>query len=123
MSTPTLNFPCTGCGMCCMQVAEAIKNAKALVKQGAAPEFIKEIADFPYNTKPDGSCENLLPDHKCAVYLSRPDCCDVEKTWQKHHLKTITKKKYFVETAELCNSFITEAKLDDKFLINPKLIM
>lgn len=92
-----------------------------MVKDGSDLGYIKEIADFPFSTKEDGSCEHLLEDHLCAVYNSRPDICDVEKTWKKHHNK-ISKQEYFISTAEICNSFIIESKLDDKFLIDTKII-
>jgi len=98
-------FDCTGCGSCCRRVGKFIGKLKEL--------------GFPYEVKEDGSCEMLGADNKCKVYDSRPDVCSVEKMYETVHSKTgATKKEIFKKEAEICNSFIKEEKLDDKFLID-----
>lgn len=61
----------------------------------------------------------LGEDNKCKVYDNRPDVCSVEKMFDKFHSHTgATRKEIFKKEAQVCNSFIKEDKLDDKFLID-----
>lgn len=118
-------FPCSGCGMCCTKVGLAVTNARLMIGNGDAENlgYVKEVAEFPYNTTPDGACENLMADHSCKVYETRPDICHVDKTWAKHHAESITLVQYQFETAQLCNSLIISADMEDKYLIDLKNII
>lgn len=114
-----MKFPCTGCGICCTKVGIAVKNAMLiLAEQEVQDSYVKEISEFPHQTKPDGSCEHLQPDHSCGIYLTRPDICDVAKTWEKHHSKAISKSDFFLSTAMLCNQLITEEVAGNNFFID-----
>lgn len=122
-SLKTNKYPCTGCGACCFHVKTNVENAIALLANGdSRTEFLKEVISFPYRYDETGRCENMGDDMKCKVYNNRPDICDVVKTWEKHFSDKVTLPEYFIATAHLCNSMITEAKLDDSYLINPDLI-
>jgi len=111
-------FPCTGCGLCCTKVKIAVENARKMIKDGHTDSYVKEVADFPYRTIDNGSCEHLLADHSCAVYESRPDICSVAKTFEKHHAATIPRNAYYASTAELCNEMMSENNTADNFFIN-----
>lgn len=111
-----VKFGCTGCGLCCRQVARALANPQAM------PEPYKSaLKQFPYKAKEDGSCENLLPDNKCAVYEDRPLLCNVDKMFDQHKGKgTIgaSKKNYLLLQAKSCNSMINNAGIDKKFIVD-----
>ncbi len=102
----SLKFDCTGCGSCCRRVGD---NLAAHQKAG-----------FPYGVKEDGrTCEKLEEDNKCTVYENRPEMCSVEAMYYKVHSKSgKTKKSVFLMEATICNSFIKEDGLDEKFLID-----
>ena len=71
------NYPCIGCGLCCTKIRE-IKETK-----DENYDFIrKAVEEFPYGHKEDGSCENLMEDGLCAVYLDRPLLCNIEKIYE-----------------------------------------
>ena len=100
-------FDCTGCGACCRRVGDAL-------------EQLNEY-DFPYKTKEDGSCEMLDENNKCKVYNNRPEVCSVEAMFKKLHSDTLkTRKEIFLQEAEICNSFIEEDGLDEKYYIDLK---
>lgn len=111
-------FPCTTCGMCCKAVGLAVSNAKHMIANGENDAYVREIAEFPYDTDDKGTCVNLGPDNKCMIYETRPDICDVEKTWEKHHKAGISKENYFISTAMVCNSLIEVGSAGDNFFIN-----
>lgn len=58
---------CTACGACCTMVGK-------LPESSFPKEFVKE----------DGSCINLQPDMKCAIYAKRPLICDVDRMYYVH---------------------------------------
>ncbi len=101
-----MNFQCTQCSSCCRRVGD---NLLSHQKNG-----------FPYGVKEDGrTCEKLTDDGKCSVYENRPEMCSVEKMYEKVHSKSgKTKKEVFLMEATICNSFIKEDGLDEKFLID-----
>jgi len=73
---------------------------------------------FPYDVKENGECE-MLKDGKCKVYNNRPEVCNVEKMYEKNwrHLG-IEKKVIYLRESEICNAWIKEDKMDEKYLIN-----
>jgi Fe-S-cluster containining protein len=80
-----MSFKCSGCGICCTKVGEALKNKD---KQDKPSQI--ELDNFPYSVKEDGSCE-MLVEGKCKVYETRPTICNVEKMYDKHYSKEMTK--------------------------------
>jgi Fe-S-cluster containining protein len=92
------NFPCTKCGACCQRAGAA----------GLMP------------SKADGSCLYLNTDNTCSVYDKRPDFCSIDKMYKKRQL-IMSKKDYYKLTAKICNKFIEEDGLDDKFKIDLKI--
>ena len=119
-----MDFPCTGCGLCCKRVGPAVIGARKLVATGNENVYVKDVAAFPYSFDATGKCENLLPDNKCAVYENRPLVCDIGRVWEKHHQPggIITKESYFLSAAELCNSMMVEANTNENFFIDTNQI-
>jgi Fe-S-cluster containining protein len=116
-------FPCSGCGVCCLHIKDNIENAIALLLTGdPRKELLEEMAAFPYKYDEAGRCEMLGDDHRCKVYENRPDVCQVSKVWERFYSESLSRPEYYRFTAALCNSLITEAKADDKFLIDPSII-
>lgn len=73
--------------------------------------YQEEIDVFPYKALDDGSCEKLK-DGLCSVYDNRPSLCNVDYMEKKYKEKDFIKK-----TIAVCNSLITHAGLDKKYLI------
>jgi Fe-S-cluster containining protein len=115
-------FPCTGCGLCCTKVGLAVSNARQMVADGETDGYIKEVAEFPHKTTDNGNCEHLQDDHTCAIYDTRPDICNIEKVWEKHHKDNISIQDYFISSAMLCNSLILADNADESFFINMEKI-
>ena len=91
-------FPCTQCGACC-------KRAGAT---GLMP------------SKEDGSCIYLNKDNTCSIYHQRPDVCNIDKMRRKQ--TKLSKKEYYRLSAKICNHFIKEDNLDDKYKIDVESI-
>lgn len=100
-----MKFNCSGCQECCKRIGYNLPKLR---------EF-----GFPYSVNEKGWCEKLTYDGKCSVYSKRPDICNVDKTFYLIHSKSgKTKKEVFLNEAKICNSFIREAGLDEKYLID-----
>jgi len=95
-----MEFPCTGCGICCTRVW--------MVKGNLTKE------EFPYELKDDGSCEKLGPDNKCEVYEDRPDICSIDRTFENKHSETMTRKEAYKMNAKLCNQWMKEKGIEDR---------
>lgn len=100
-----LKFPCSGCGLCCR-------------KLGLVIDEYRRRYDFPYNTRPDGSCEMLLQDGRCAVYENRPDCCSVKKVYESDYKSLMTRKEFYRQNSMTCNKWMDEAGADKELRID-----
>jgi len=109
------SFACTGCGLCCKNVGEALENVKNM---DSSIPFVKAFQDFPFKADEDGACEKLDEDGNCTVYEDRPLVCNVEKMFEKFHKHKTTKKKHYFEQAVICNSLIKKNDYPDEFLVN-----
>lgn len=102
-------FPCTQCGLCCRLIGAILKSQDAL-----ANDTVRAVIDeFPYNIDKNGVCEKLV-DNKCTVYNTRPLLCDVTRMAQTLGLPL---EDWYRSNAEVCNTLIKEAGLDDSYLI------
>lgn len=103
-----MNFNCSGCGACCKRI-------------GPLKDKFKEL-NFPYKVNEKGWCEMLDENNKCKVYDNRPDICSVEKTFYSIFQKEgMTKKETYLQNTKLCNQYIREDKLDEKYLLDEKI--
>jgi Fe-S-cluster containining protein len=109
-------FPCSGCGLCCKSAGRMVVIAKKLIQEGNQDKYVQEVADFPYSFDTGGACEKLV-NGQCSVYENRPDICNVEVTWQKHHSHGISKQNYFLSAAMVCNQMMADAQFPDNFFI------
>jgi hypothetical protein len=98
-----MTFGCTSCGACCRRLGLIINEIK---KTG-----------FPYNVNEKGHCEKLNENNKCTVYENRPDICRIDK---KYGISEMTQKEYYLANAKLCNKWMEEDKIDERFKINEK---
>ena len=61
----------------------------------------------------------LSADNLCEVYKSRPTICNIDKAKELLYPdKDVS--EYYKGNAEICNRFIKEDKMDDKYLIDMK---
>jgi Fe-S-cluster containining protein len=98
-------FPCTECGACCRRAGMT----------GLMP------------SKEDGSCIYLNKDNRCDIYHQRPAICNISKMYKQHKLQgtlpqDTSKKDYYKLNANVCNQFIEEDNLDDKYKIDVESI-
>lgn len=100
-----MKFPCAGCGICCTKVdvlVDAVNNG-ALKKE-----------DFPHDCDDTGRCEMLGEDNKCKVYDKRPLLCNIEAMFDHEDFERLMgvkkgkKKDYYLENAQMCNTWMKE---------------
>jgi uncharacterized protein len=110
------DFPCTGCGLCCRYIGQAINNINNIKD----PVLFNALNAFPYKTDPDGSCEKLI-NNQCSVYENRPLVCNVSLMAQElNKAYGISKEKVYEENIKTCNKMILANNLDKKYLIPEK---
>lgn len=103
-----MKFNCSGCGSCCKRI-------------GLIKDKFKEI-NFPYDVNEKGWCTMLDENNKCKVYDNRPDVCNMEKIFYAELSKSgMTKKEAYILNTRLCNQYIREDKLDEKYLLDEKI--
>jgi Fe-S-cluster containining protein len=74
-------------------------------------------------SKKDGSCIYLNKDNRCDIYHQRPEVCSIDKMYKKRQLEeSMPKKDYYKLTAKVCNQFIDEDNLDEKYKIDVESI-
>jgi Fe-S-cluster containining protein len=87
-------FPCTKCGACCKLVPDS------------ALQF------FQLPRAKNGGCGHLNDDNSCAIYDTRPDICNVQKSWKQIHSKYITWDEYIELSLNACK--VLEKELEKK---------
>lgn len=97
-----IKFNCTGCGACCKLVGQMIFDTRFRVDMGETDGVVKEIAEFPYDIREDGSCSMLNPDNSCSIYEDRPDICKVHRMYEKHKAHQMTREEYYAENEKAC---------------------
>jgi Fe-S-cluster containining protein len=96
-----ISFPCNQCGLCCQNLQNAL--------EWDAPEYLqKAIADFPYKTLPDGSCEKLV-DNQCSVYEDRPLLCNLDRSHDELDIP-MSKQEWFDKNTQGCNVLKSERR-------------
>lgn len=89
----TGSFNCWNCGACCKLV----------------PEDMLKLYGLPVSE--NGGCGNL-DNNRCKIYDTRPDICDVKKTWEKFHKDSFSFDEYCELSYEVCK--ILEARLNEQ---------
>lgn len=118
MSSSLEKFPCTGCGLCCKNVANVLKR----VDEGKVdePYLEKVIREFPYKAMEDGSCEMLDEEGRCQVYDDRPDLCNTDTMFKNLWSKSMSKDEYFMLSASACNAMMRFHNVPKEFHIDEK---
>lgn len=105
---PTIPFPCTSCGCCCRRVRNAVEAV-------GSPE-VGHPLHFPYTWDETGRCEHLQPNHRCAVYESRPLLCRVDDLAdQLAH--AIPREQFILENIAVCNHMMDEDGIPEEYRI------
>lgn len=100
-----MKFNCSGCGACCKRM-------------GLIKDRFKEL-NFPYDVNEKGWCTMLDENNKCKVYNNRPEICNIENMFHKLYKPLgITQKQAYLENTKICNHWIKEDKLDEKYLLD-----
>ena len=92
-------FPCTKCGACCRRA--------------------HLVQPFLWGDCIHGGCIMLSADNLCEVYKSRPLICNIEKSKELLYPDK-DMSKHYKDSAEICNRFIKEDGMDEKYLIDMK---
>lgn len=109
-------FPCTGCSACCHKLSE-IHIAASQAPKGS---IVRQAADeFPFGWDDTGTCR-MLENGLCSVYDERPLMCDVRRLAVAcHNAGECDIKRLYTLNAVMCNCFINEYGLDQKFTVDP----
>ena len=103
-----MKFECSGCGACCKRI-------------GLVKDKFKEL-NFPYQVNEKGWCEMLGEDNKCKVYDNRPDLCNMKAMFNQFFKKQgLTEKEAYLMNTKLCNQYIKEDRLDEKYLLDENI--
>lgn len=89
-----MEFQCSKCGACCRRAG----------KWGIMPQ------------REDGACIHLSEDNTCKIYDTRPEICRVEKMAERN--TKMSKVEYYKYSNSICNEWIKEDGIDERFLIN-----
>ena len=69
-------FPCTGCGLCCQNIAT-----------------VKELKEFDLG---NGVCKFFdMKTNSCTIYESRPDICKVDKMFDIKYANEFSKEEFY----------------------------
>lgn len=70
------------------------------------PPIRKALGEFPYPVNPDGSCSQLTPEGRCAVYATRPMICSYDQSWDvvKDLLNFNSEHEYRVWIISICRA-------------------
>lgn len=104
-----MEFPCTGCGACCLMLSDIIKNCDTQ----ANPVIRAAVETFPYKTGPTGACEKLVNGF-CSVYDTRPLLCNVKQLGKAIGVDELT---WFRANASVCNAVIDQLGIDPSYKI------
>lgn len=93
-------FDCNKCGNCCKLLKKLIEHKNDV---DLLPEVRKMINEFPYKYNQSGECEKLV-NNQCSVYESRPDVCNVDKSWERAFKNIMTLQEYYNINKKVCQS-------------------
>lgn len=80
-------FDCIKCGKCCQNIS-----------------FIKELEEYDLG---NGICKYLdLSNNCCQIYESRPDICNIEKSFNNYYSKIYTEEEYLKLNYDGCKIII-----------------
>jgi Fe-S-cluster containining protein len=71
-------------------------------------------AEFPYQARPDGSCEQLTEEGTCAVYEDRPLLCSVDRMRALHQ---VPEPLYYALSAAACNAMQAQDGIPESFRV------
>jgi Fe-S-cluster containining protein len=75
---------------------------EALKTQAEIHPILEDIAEFPYDIKPDGSC-SMLDGDICKVYQARPLICNTDWMYQQYWSKVMTLDQWYQRTKLTCD--------------------
>ncbi|WP_454565848.1 YkgJ family cysteine cluster protein [Pseudomonas sp. AIG] len=90
MTSSSLAFPCTQCGLCCQKVGMA-EQTRAL-------------------DRGDGTCRHYNATNKgCGIYNERPDICRVDRQYQLHYRQAYSWDRFVALNVEVCEALQVQA--------------
>jgi len=104
-----MQFPCTGCGVCCSRLGEILDATAAMDH----PVFQQLLRAFPYEPKADGSCP-MLDGKLCSVYDNRPLLCNLSMI---QYLLKVPDVVWMQLNGASCNNLIRQAGLGEEWMI------
>jgi uncharacterized protein len=99
-------YDCQICGNCCRSIGKVIIGAIAALDEAEKSDtpihpILEELASFPHDINPDGSCSKLSGDI-CTVYQSRPLICNTDKMHEKIWSSVMSRDDYYAQCQVSC---------------------
>lgn len=99
-------FPCDVCGSCCRSIGKVVISAIASLDEADKTgeeihPILEELAEFPHEINPDGSCSKLNGDI-CSVYETRPVICNTEAMYTKYWSQVMSEKDFHTHSKVTC---------------------
>jgi len=95
-----MNFPCSGCGLCCKNIST-----------------IQALKDFDTG---DGVCLHLNNEGQCDIYEMRPEVCRVSEMYEKYYKDHYSRNSFYEMNAIICNDLQQKNKFDTKFRVKKR---
>jgi len=91
-------FPCSGCGLCCQNIAG-----------------IKELQS---HDRGDGICKYFDFETKgCSIYEQRPLICQVDGMYAQKYAKEYTQEEFYRLNANVCNALQEQYQYDTSYRV------
>lgn len=91
-----MTFPCTKCGLCCMNLHKSDALSSFHAGDGICKYFDKKIG--------------------CTIYSSRPQVCKIDDGY-KYFTPQLSLEEYYQKNAQVCNQLQQEQQLPENFRV------
>lgn len=92
-----MSFPCTGCGLCCQQLAE--------------------VSALGHLDRGDGTCVHFSTASGCTVYETRPLACRIDEGFRVFASDQMTLDDFYHLNADVCNQLQEAAGMSPTFRV------
>jgi len=90
-------FPCTRCGLCCLNL-----------------DKVPVLIDFHNG---DGRCQYYVEHKGCSIYEHRPLVCQIDNMYQTYFFNDLKKIDFYRKNAEICNQLQQEHQYSVRYKV------